>query len=136
MKKRINLLVFFTFLIFVGLGKVSAAITRVDCGNITRIPAKIPQITSLIVTVAQIAIPVVLVIVGAMDLIKGISAQKEDEIKKGQQMFIKRLAIAALVFFIVVIVKFLISLVADGTNSNNIGGCIDCFISNNCRRSI
>lgn len=105
---------------------------KVSCGNITGIPAKIPQLVSEIITIIQIAIPVILVIMGTLDLFKGVTAQKDDEIKKGQQMFIKRLIVAALIFFIVVIVKFLISIVAE-TTSANIIECIDCFISNDCK---
>ena len=109
-------------------------VSRVSCGNITGIPAKIPEITSTIVLIVEIAIPVVLVIVGAIDLIKGVTSQKEDEIKKGQQALIKRLFTAALVFFLVVGVKFIISLVADRTSSNNISDCISCFVNGNCVR--
>ncbi len=111
--------------------------SSVSCGKIEGIPGKIPEITSLIVTIVQIAVPVILVLMGTLDLFKGITAQKEDEIKKGQQMFIKRLIVGAIIFFVIVIVKVLISIVADSTNdTNNITECIDCFLSgtDNCRR--
>ena len=111
---------------------IKSIATKVSCGNITGIPVKIPQLVSEIITIIQIAIPVILVIMGTLDLFKGITAQKDDEIKKGQQMFIKRLIVAALIFFIVVIVKFLISIVEE-TTSANIIECIDCFISNDCK---
>ena len=105
--------------------------SKVNCGNITDIPAKIPELTSLAITMVHIAVPVILVIMGSIDLFKGITAQKEDEIKKGQQIFVKRLILAALIFFVVVIVKLLISVVANFSNAN-ISNCIDCFISNDC----
>jgi len=104
---------------------------KYSCGNITGIPKKIPELTSLIVTVVQIAIPILLVIMGSLDLFKGITAQKDDEMKKGQQMFIKRLVVAVIIFFVVIIVKLLISVVAEST-STNIVDCIDCFIDNDC----
>lgn len=110
---------------------VSSDSKKVSCGNITDIPKKIPELTSYAVTIVQIAIPVILVIMGSMDLFKGITAQKEDEIKKGQQIFVKRLIVAALIFFIVVVVKLLISVI-DGSSNDNISDCIDCFISNEC----
>ena len=118
-----------TFLPFISIN----AATKVKCGNITDIPAKIPELTSFVVTLVQIAVPVVLIITGMLDLLKGITAQKEDEIKKGQQMFIKRLILGALIFFVIVIVKFAISLVADSSTSN-IVECIDCFVDNDCKR--
>ena len=104
---------------------------KVSCGNITEIPKKIPELTSFAVTVIQIAVPVILVVMGSMDLFKGITAQKEDEIKKGQQMFVKRLIVGALIFFVVVIAKLLISVVADAS-SDDIIDCVDCFLSNEC----
>lgn len=130
MKKKF-LFVIYLLTIFMPVLSVSAA-SKVSCGNVTDIPAKIPQLTSLAITIIQIAVPVILVVMGSMDLFKGVVAQKEDEIKKGQQMFIKRLIVAVLVFFIVVIAKFLISVVADASSSDIIE-CIDCFIDNNCK---
>ena len=94
---------------------------------------KIPNTVHTIIVVIKIAVPVLLVIFGMLDLFKGIIAQKEDEIKKGQQMFIKRLILGALIFFVIVIVKFAISLVADSSTSN-IVECIDCFVDNDCKR--
>lgn len=103
----------------------------VSCGNVTDIPKKIPELTSYAITMIQIAVPVILVIMGSMDLFKGITAQKEDEIKKGQQMFVKRLIVGASIFFVVVIAKLLISVVAD-SSSDDIIDCIECFLSNDC----
>jgi len=134
MKKKVLGIILFAIM-FLPIISVSA-VTKVSCGNITGIPEKIPELTSFAITVIQIAIPIVLVVMGSLDLFKGLSAQKEDEIKKGQQMFIKRLIYAAIIFFVVVIAKLLISVVADSTTSNNIAECIDCFLSGteNCRR--
>lgn len=125
MKKKIFVMLLLTMM-FLPIIDVSAA-TKVSCGNITGIPEKIPELTSFIITVVQIAVPVILVILGTLDLFKGVTAGKEDEMKKGQAMFIKRLVLAAIIFFIVVISKFLISIIAD-TDKTNIVDCIDCFI--------
>ena len=100
-------------------------------GYIDKIPPIIPKTVSIIYIVIQIAVPVVLVIMGSLDLLKGVMAQDEKEIKKGQQMFIKRLISGALVFFVFVIVKVVISAVADGT-SNKIFECTECFVNNKC----
>ena len=87
------------------------------------IPSKIAYIVALAVKVIQIAVPILLILWGMLDLGKAVMAQKEDEIKKGQATFIKRLVAAAIVFFVVVIVKLLLGLVADG--STNLVSCID-----------
>ena len=94
----------------------------------------IPHITSLAITIIMIAVPVLLVIFGMIDMGKAITAQKEDEIKKGQQTLIKRIVAAAIVFFVIIMVKLLLSIVAPGTGAdaernNSIVGCFDCFVN-------
>lgn len=97
------------------------------------IDEKIPNTVSTIINIIKIAVPVLLVIFGSLDLMKGIIAAKDDEIKKGQQIFIKRLIAGALVFFVFVVVQFLISLVAGGKNERaNIMTCANCFINGEC----
>lgn len=135
-KKKIILLILFLILVF-PLLNVSAISAKVSCGigegMITDIPKKIPELTSFAIDLVQVAVPVLLIVMGTIDLFKGITSSKDDEIKKGQQIFIKRLIIGALIFFIAVIVKFVISIIAD-SNKTNIIDCIDCFISNSCNQ--
>lgn len=126
MKKKILFIAIILLIVLIPMIDVSAA-AKVSCGNVTNIPRKIPELTTFAMTLIQIAVPVILVIMGSLDLFKGVTAGKEDEIKKGQQMFIKRLVIGALIFFVIVIVKFLISVVAE-SSSTNIVDCIDCFL--------
>lgn len=90
--------------------------------------SSIQDIISTIILAIQIAIPVLLIIFGMLDLGKAVTSSEETEIKKGQQRFIKRLISAALVFFVIFIVKVLINLVASGS-SNEIWSCADRFIS-------
>ena len=77
----------------------------------------------------QVVVPVLLVIFGMLDLGKAIIAQKEDEIKKGQQMLIKRAITAVIVFLVFSITKFAIGLVS---NDAKVTGCMDCLINENC----
>lgn len=70
-----------------------------------------------IVVLIKIAVPVVLVIFGMLDFMKGVIASKEDEIKKGQQIFIKRLIAGAIVFFVITIVQLVMSFVSNDDNS-------------------
>lgn len=142
MKKKMFLIIITVIVLLVSVSPVLADTYNnydknalVSCGEgeniIENIPSLIPKVVSIAYTLIQVAVPVVLVIMGSLDLFRGISAQKEDEIKKGQQMFIKRLISAALVFFVFVIVKVVISVVADGS-SNSIMDCAQCFIENEC----
>ena len=86
------------------------------------IPDNLSNIIATIVNLIKIAVPILLVIFGMLDLGKAVISQKEDEIKKGQQTFFKRLLAAALAFLVVVIAQFIIGLVAGG-NDNEFWNC-------------
>lgn len=112
----------------------------VSCGNglLTDIPVKVPQTVHLIYLLIQVAVPVILVVFGSIDFIRAIVSTKEDEIKKGQQTFIKRLFTAAIIFFIFSIIKLVVSLVNGDSDRgiNNVMNCTKCLINNdkNCIR--
>ena len=91
------------------------------------VDAKIPDTVHVVILAIQVIVPVLLVIFGLIDFIKGITASKEDEIKKGRQTFISRLIAGVLVFFIIAIVKLVISLAA-GSDNANIMKCVNCFL--------
>lgn len=97
--------------------------------------AQVQDLISTIITIIQIAIPILLIIFGMLDLGKAVVASKEDDIKKGQQMFIKRLISAALVFFVIFIVKILVSVLTpdkatDGVQTDEtIMTCVDHFLN-------
>ena len=132
MKNRIKY--FITSIVaFILSSPVYAKGTYVTCGSIKNLPYKVLQLSNTVVNIMQIAVPIILIIMGSIDFVKAISSQKEDDIKKAQGMFIKRLIMGALVFFIFVIVKLLISLI--GGNNDDIWGCVECFINSasNCK---
>lgn len=92
------------------------------------IDQSIVDLVSTIVTIIQIVVPVILIIFGMLDLVKGVMAQKEDEIKKGQQVLIKRTIAAVLVFFVIALVRLVLSLAAGSTSSGAIE-CAMCLIN-------
>lgn len=96
-------------------------------GNGVKIDVKIANTVHTIVLIIQIVVPILLVIFGMIDLLKSVIAGKEDEIKKSQMTFVKRLIAGALVFFVFVIVKMLVSFVAD--DSTGIMNCANCFLN-------
>lgn len=70
-----------------------------------------------IVVVIKVAVPVILIIFGMLDFAKGVMAGKEDEIKKGQQVFIKRIIAAVFVFLVITIVQLVMGVVSSDDNS-------------------
>jgi len=69
------------------------------------------SVISSVITIIQIAVPILLIIFGSIDLMKAVMAGKEDEIKKSQNTFVKRAIAAIIVFFVPMIVNLLIGLV-------------------------
>ena len=96
----------------------------VSCGENLKIPYEIVKIIQTIYFLIQVAVPILLILYGMWDLGKSVMSQKEDEIKKGQQVFIKRLIAAGLVFLVFTISRFVIEFVAKLTPGNqDFWGC-------------
>ena len=92
------------------------------------IDSKIASTVHIIILFLQIAIPVLLVIFGSIDFLKAVTSSKEDEIKKAQMTFVKRLIAAVIVFFVVSLVQIVVRFVS-GNDENSIMGCFNCFVN-------
>ena len=129
MKKKM-----FLILVFVMLLCLIPNVYAVDIAgcnavlNNVKIDTRLANTVATIIKVIQIAVPIVLVIFGMLDLFKSITASKEDEIQKSRGVFVKRLISAVLVFFVIAIVKIIISFAA-GTDNDNIVSCANCFLN-------
>ena len=74
-----------------------------------------------LIPIIQIGIPIILIVLGMLDLGKAVVASKEDEVKKAQSMLIKRAIYAIAIFFVVLIVQIVFGLLST-TNSSQIEG--------------
>lgn len=129
MKKKTLLILICAIMLFYAPSVLAANIK--GCSSVlpnVAIDTKLPNAVHTIITIIKIAVPVLLVIFGMLDLAKGIIASKDDEIKKGQQLFIKRLIVAVIIFFVTTIVQLIVSFATDG-NDSNIMACANCFIN-------
>lgn len=108
----------------------------VECGDAFDIPYQAPSIIAFAVNLLKITTPIILIIVSIISLLKALSSSKEDEIKKAKTSLIKKLIAAALVFFVISIVQFVILKVADVSEKNNISDCLSCFLNNDCEDSV
>ena len=73
-----------------------------------------------IIPLIQIGIPIILIVLGMLDLGKAVMASKEDEIKNAQKMLIKRCIYAIAIFFVVLIVQLVFGLLSS-TGDEEIG---------------
>ena len=109
----------------------------VKCGD-TVIPKQIVDIIHLVYNAIRIGVPLILIIVGMFDMGKAITQQKEDEIKKAQQLLVKKAIAAALVFLMFSLVSLVIGIVApknsdteEGRTNTSNWKCIQALIEGN-----
>lgn len=89
----------------------------------------LPKITSLIVTVIKVAIPVLLVILGMIDLTKAVMSGDEKVVKENQGKLIKRFVYAIVIFVLVSLVTLVFSIIGTKAEEGDLTSCINCFIS-------
>jgi len=66
----------------------------------------------------QIGIPILLIILGTIDLGKAVISSDDKEVKASQNRLIKRFIYAAAVFFVVTFVTVVMNIVAQGEDEN------------------
>lgn len=111
-------LCFFTF----GIMNVEAASTTISCGG-QDFPAATANLISTFITILMVATPIILIITGMLDFMKATTASKEEEMKKAQSKFIKRLFSGVCVFLVVLFVKIVVGLLP----SSEVGGATECL---------
>ena len=74
-----------------------------------------------VIPIIQIGIPIILIILGMLDLGKAVVASKEDEIKTAQKLLVKRCIYALAIFFVITIVRVVFGLLSstDDSSINN-----------------
>ena len=68
------------------------------------------RIVGLVVFVIKVAVPIILIVVGMIDLAKAVGEKDEKTIKEAQNRLIKRVISAILVFLVITIVGIIINL--------------------------
>lgn len=70
----------------------------------------IRELVNEILQYPRIIVPILVILLGMLDLAKAVIASKEDEMKKAQQKFIKRVVIGVVIFFVPLIVNLVMDL--------------------------
>ena len=90
----------------------------------------IPSITVLVVNLIKVAIPIILIIFGMLDLAKAVMSNDEKEMKGAQTKLMKRVIYAVLVFLVVSIVQLLFSVLSqNNVTGSGVTDCISCFVN-------
>ena len=86
------------------------------------------NIVSTIVNLIKIGVPVILIVLGMIDMTKAVASQKEEKIKAGQKVLLSRMVTGAIVFFIVAIVQLIVSVIENATGKSEIMNCVCRFV--------
>lgn len=132
--KKILITIFIITVILFGVEGVKAAepffgdLDVIKCGT-AEFPEAIPTVIRAIVNIIKIATPIVLIVMGMIDMLRAVMANDDKKIAEGKDKFIKRLVLGALVFFVIMIVQFMVGVLAPEDESDSIISCINCMVN-------
>lgn len=89
-----------------------------SCGGLTPI---VKVIKKGVFPLIQIGIPILLLVLGTIDLGKAVISSDEKEVKAAQSRLIKRFIYAAAVFFVTSLVSILMNIVSNGDQGDTTG---------------
>ena len=110
-----------------------SAMEVVTCGGVDDVPYKLLQFVGNIIKIVKIGVPIILIIMGAIDFAKAMSASDEKVMSDSIKKLVKRVVYAILVFFVVAIVQFVFGLLEDKNDSFS---CASCMLGNDCNVTV
>lgn len=110
-----------------GVGAATGTpLETVSCGGMN-MPSQLLVFSRAVMLLIQIAVPVILIILGMLDFAKATIGSDEAAIKEARGKFMKRLIAGAVVFLVFVIIKLVIQTFPTGATDSVIN-CFECFI--------
>lgn len=85
------------------------------------LPDFLGYFVSLIYIAIRIGVPILLIIVGMFDMGRAIVAKKEEDVKKAQQLLVKKIVVGVIVFLLPYFVELVIKI---ATRDNQVVDCI------------
>lgn len=108
----------------------------VSCGHgdtiSTGIPSFIPYLTSTAFNLLKMGTPIVLIIMGMLEIVKAVTKGTPEDFNKAKGKLFKKFIAAAIVFFIFSITQFVITNVASSEEAGTISECFNCYLNNEC----
>ncbi len=81
------------------------------------------RIVGILIWGIKVVVPIILIVVGMMDLAKAVTEKSDDKIKEAQNKLIKKAIAAVLVFLVVTIVGVLMKIIGDESYTQ----CVECI---------
>ena len=109
--KKIKYLIFTIILMSFKINTILAATCEGIFGDLKN-PDSLRYLLNEILMYPKIIVPIIVIGFGTLDLAKAVTASKEDDMKKAQKTFVKRILIGVSIFFVPTIMN-LIMYIAD-----------------------
>lgn len=127
MKKKLFMVLVISCIMFVPV--IVNAEEVISCGaNTLDIPVSTAKIMRNGYNLLRGLVPVILIVMGVFDFARAIIGSNEDEIKKKQNKFIKRLIAAVIVFLLMSAVQWIFAILAD-IGFVDARGCINAILN-------
>lgn len=81
------------------------------------------RIVGIVIWGIKVVVPIILIVVGMMDLAKAVTEKSDDKIKEAQNKLVKKAIAAVLVFLVITIVGLLMKLIGDQSYTQ----CVECI---------
>lgn len=91
-------------------GMFVLADAEVSCGEDSTL-VNVIAIVRLVMNIICIAVPIIMILMGTIDLFKAVTAGKDEDIKKKQKALITRIIAGVLVFLVPTIVSVIMNLI-------------------------
>lgn len=88
--------------------------------------ASVWQLVGNVIYIIRIVIPVIIILLGTLDLGKAVIAGEDKKIKEAQKSFIKRLIYGVAIFFMFTVVEVIFGLLGVETDKGDSKICWDC----------
>ena len=106
--------------------------------NNAGVPFQVVKIIHLAYNLIRIAVPIILIITGMIEMVKAINSKDEKEIKTAQTLLVKRGITAALVFLVVSLVGMIFNIMSQKNQEekDTMWNCISSLLNGQCTQVI
>ncbi len=102
----------------------------VKCGSDTYFPAYLVKLCANIIGFIQVMVPVIIIIVGMIDLFKAVIASDEKKMSESKDSLIRKTIAGIMIYLVIAIVEFAFTAIPDLTNSDiDVMECISYFLT-------
>ena len=128
MKKKL-MVIFSLFMMFMPFNTVFAADAFKFC-DVSQNPEVMAgfKLGAIVILIVKILVPIILIIMGMIDMSKAVVDSNQDAIKKNAIVFGKRAVAAILVFFVPTIILNLFELIGKYSDTGEFAPCMECLL--------